>query len=117
MRRLAVAAGAVLLGLAGAWTAVCAVAFYSTTLGLGVGVVATAAAIHALPAGWLRFGFTAGWLSVLGIAVLGRAEGDWVIQADWHGYSLLAASLGFLMYVVVTIPRRVAQPGGGHPTS
>jgi len=54
---------------------------------------------------------------VLGIAVLGRAEGDWVIQADWHGYSLLAASLGFLMYVVVTIPRRVAQPGGGHPTS
>lgn len=94
------------LVVVGAWTAVCAVALYSNALWLGLGVGASAVAMHALPGGWLRFGFMTGWLTVLVIALLGRPEGDWVIVADWHGYTLLGAGLFFVTYAVTTVPRR-----------
>jgi hypothetical protein len=101
------------LALVGAWTAVCVVALNSNAPWLALGVVASAVAVHALPGGWLRFGFVAGWLAVLAVALLGRPEGDWVIVADWHGYTLLGTGLVLLMYAVATVPRRAPKPGNG----
>jgi len=99
------------LAAIGAWTAVCAVALYSDAPWLALGVAAPAAATYALPGGWPRFGFIAGSLAILAIALLGRPEGDWVIAADWHGYTLLGAGLVFLTYAVGTVPRRARKPG------
>ena len=101
------------LAVVGAWTSLCVVGFYSHTPWLVVGVAGSVAATGALSAGWLRFGFVAGWLVVLAMALLGRSEGDWVIVADWRGYTLLVTGLLLLSYAVATIPRRAAKPGNG----
>ena len=53
------------LAVIGAWTALCAVALNSDAPWLALGIAAPAAATYALPGGWPRFGFIAGWLTVL----------------------------------------------------
>jgi hypothetical protein len=102
---------AIPLAAIGAWTALCAVALNSDAPWLALGIAAPATATYALPGGWPRLGFIAGWLTVLAIALLGRPEGDWVIAADWHGYTLLGSGLVFLTYAVGTVPRRAQKPG------
>ncbi|MGD9961034.1 hypothetical protein [Nocardioides sp.] len=95
---------------AGAWTAVCVIALNTRWWGLPVAVAATVLAAFALPAGWLRGGFTLGWVTVLGLALVGRPEGDWAIVSDWRGYTMLATGLFVLTYAVGTIPRRARKP-------
>lgn len=115
MRVLGAVALVVLLVAAGAWTGLCAVAVNGIAWALLLGVAATAAAIRALPGGRPRLAFTAGWLGVLVLALLGRPEGDWAIVADWHGYTLLGAGVCFLAYGIATVPRRAAKQGNGRP--
>jgi len=110
MRTLAAVPLAVLLVLVGAWTALCAVVFSSLDWGLLLGVLASVTTSYALPGGWPRLGFTAGWVGVLVVTLLERPEGDWVIVADWHGYSLLATGVLLLAYGVATVPRRARKP-------
>ncbi len=106
---VAAVAAVVAVVVVGAWAGVCAVAVHTRTPTLLLAVVATGAVSHALPPGWLRGGFAAGWLVVLGAAVLGRPEGDWAVIADWRGYTLLVAGLVLLSHAAGTVPRRGAR--------
>jgi hypothetical protein len=105
--RLVTAAALALLGAAaGLATGICAVAFYARPWGWWVAVIGISAALLALPRGVLRLGFGLGWIGVLGLAVLGRPEGDWVISADLSGYGLLGVGLVHLGYLIATLPVR-----------
>lgn len=110
MRRLArVAAVGLGTGVAtalGAWTSACVIAVHSVTWGLILGLLATGAAVLAASPGLARLGFTLGWGFVLLLAVLGRPEGDWVIEADVNGYALLGCGLAALASGVATLPVR-----------
>ncbi len=89
---------------------------------LGGGVALSAVAVHrtiglGLPLGlllaytgslgtawWLRtsrrprlaVSYAGGWLVVVGLAMLGRPEGDYALAADVRGYLMSGASLGVL---------------------
>ncbi len=63
----------------------------------------TAAAI-ALPGGWIRLGFVAGWLVVVLVAVAGTSAGSYAISADLRGYLFLAWALAMMVGTIVTLP-------------
>lgn len=98
-----------LLGLGaafvGAVTAIASVALHDGNwawflLALG----APTAALIALPHGWIRFGFVAGWLGVVLLAVAGTAAGSYAISADLRGYGFLAWAMGLMIAAIVTLP-------------
>lgn len=72
-------------------------------------VLAPLAATVALPRGGPRVSFVAGWCLVLGVAVLGRPEGDYAVAATPRGYGVLLVGMLLIALAVATIPR----PGGG----
>ena len=58
--------------------------------------------------------YAVGWLVVLGVALGGRPEGDFVLAGDLEGYALIAASLAVLALGVASLPGRHRHPGP-HP--
>jgi len=56
--------------------------------------------------------YVVGWLALLGLAVTGRPEGDFVVAADAPGYALLVAGLVLVLVGVVSFPRTRARLGG-----
>ncbi|GAB6986708.1 hypothetical protein [Nocardioides pyridinolyticus] len=105
MRRLAAATG---LLVAGAATAVAAVALHDLGWGFALTVAAVLAAVVALPAGWWsRLAFVAGFDAVLGWLAVPRPEGDYLVSQDWQGYGLLAFGLVLLVGALATLPRNL----------
>jgi hypothetical protein len=102
---------ALLAAAAGVVSGVCAVAFYLEPWGWWLSVTGLTAAVFVLT-GWSRTTFGAGWLAVLGLAVLGRPEGDWAIGTGVPGYGLLAVALLHLGFVAATLPVRRTVPSG-----
>ncbi len=47
--------------------------------------------------------YVAGWLVVLGLAVIGRPEGDYVIANDVRGWCLLAAAPVMVLVGIVSV--------------
>jgi hypothetical protein len=103
-------AGALLLLVAGAATALATVAVHQEWWGLLLGGAATVATLLALPAGWAtRLAFGLGWTAFLFWLVPARPEGDYAISSDTTGMSLLGLGLAVLLFSVVTLPRRGAE--------
>lgn len=99
-------AGALLLALVGALTALPAVAMHLRWWGLVVVLLAPAAFLVALPGGWPRVGFAAGWTAVVGLLSLPRPEGDHVVPGSVPGYALLAVTTAVVLVALVTVPAR-----------
>ncbi len=76
----------------------------------------------ALPGRWWgRLAFAVGWVAVVGLASVPRAEGDYLVGGDAAGYTLLVATLVVVTGSLVTlghpVPRRRVDHGdGGLPT-
>lgn len=97
---------AVGLLLAGAATGVAVVALHPIGWGLALGLVATAVAVAALPAGWWsRLAFVLGWDGIVGWLTFPRPEGDYVISQDGPGYTVLGAALVLVVVGIATLPR------------
>ena len=107
MRPLAHAAVAVVLLALGAGTAVAAVAVHEIGWwGLPLALLATALTLRALPAGWwLRLPMAVGFTAMVGWLATPRREGDYLVSADWRGYTVLAAALLVLVLGIATLPR------------
>jgi uncharacterized membrane protein YccC len=83
------------------------VAVHSWWVMLALGAVAVVASMAALPvAWWSRPPFAVGFTTMVGLGMVPRPEGDYLISADAQGYSLLAATLVLLIGTFVTLPRR-----------
>jgi hypothetical protein len=93
-----------MLLIVGAATGLGAVAEYARWWGLALAVSASLLTVYAAPAGWPRCGYVVGWLVPLGLAQLGRPEGDWALVADVPGYLLLLVGVLLLTYAVATVP-------------
>ncbi len=101
--RLLVAA---LLLVAGAATALAAVALHPFGWGFLLGAVATLAALVAVGAGWsTRLAFGIGWVGFIAWVTPTRAEGDFAISSDPAGFGLVVLALVVLVYSVATLPR------------
>lgn len=101
----------VLFALGGAVTALAAVMVHQRWWGLALAVAATLATTAAIPAGWsTRLPFAVGFAAVLGLAMVPRGAGDYLVPGDAQGYSLVA--LGFLLVLtaVSTLPRPGRSP-------
>lgn len=110
MRILARAAAAVGLLAVGAGTALATVAVHELWWGLPLALVATAAALVALPAGWwARLPFALGWTAFVGWVVTPRPEGDYAISSDWRGYTVVGVALLLLVIGIATLPRPVRR--------
>ena len=95
-------ASLLLAGVVGATTGVCAIGVDGFTWGALLGAGAILATTYAAPPGAIRVGFVAGVAIAVGVAVLGRPEGDWAIVADARGYLLLGSTLLALCFGVAT---------------
>jgi hypothetical protein len=74
--------------------------------GFSLSVVATLAALLALPRGWLtRLPFGVGFVALVAWMAPQRDEGDFVVSSDLLGYALLGFSLVVLVVAVATLPR------------
>lgn len=90
----------------GAVTGVAAVMVHQRWWGLALAVAALAAAVVALPAGWwTRLPFALGFVAVLGLAMVPRGEGDYLVPGNARGYLLLAAGFVLVLSAVATLPR------------
>ncbi len=107
---------AVGLLLGGAVVGLATVALHSIWWGLLLGVLATAAALWALPGGWwLRLPFGLGWAAMAGYLSVPRGEGDYVIAASLDGYLLLGFAVVVLVVSVATVPRPGRSDAGPPP--
>lgn len=95
-------------GLLGAVVSLCALAVHrSGPAWLVVAVVAS------LGAAWVLRGtgrprlaasYSLCWLVVFGVAVAGRAEGDYVLATDLAGYTLSVVALALVVLTVSVLP-------------
>ncbi|WP_295658740.1 hypothetical protein [uncultured Nocardioides sp.] len=93
--------------LLGSATAYAAVLVHTRWWGLLLGLAACACTLVALPGRWWgRLAFAAGWVAVVALAALPRAEGDYLVAADTAGYSLLVATLVVVLGSLVTLGGR-----------
>jgi len=96
--------------LLGAGVGLCAVLLHGYPWGWALGIAATAATSVALPGGWwARLPFSLGWVGVLGVATVPRAEGDYMVASDTAGYALLLAGVVVLATGFVGLTRRSAS--------
>ena len=95
----------------GAATAYAAVLVHARWWGLALGLAACACALVALPGRWWgRLAFALGWVTVVALGALPRAEGDYLVAADAAGYTLLVATLVVVVGSLVTL----GGPGAAH---
>lgn len=90
----------------GALSGTAAVMLHQRWWALALIVVALMATVLAVPSGWwTRLPFAVGFVAVLGLAMLPRGEGDYLVGADPQGYTMLG--LGFALFLVsaATLPR------------
>lgn len=111
---------AVALGMlaAGAVSGAAAVLVHQRTWGLVLGLATATVTSVALPARWwLRPAFAAGWMAVVTLAVMPRAEGDYLVPGNVAGYAVLGWSFVLLLAALVTLParRRAADDPGVRP--
>jgi hypothetical protein len=106
-------AGAALLVVGGAATALATVLLHQVWWGLLLSVAATVAALVALGRGWLtRLPFALGWVGLAAAVTPQRPEGDYLVGSNTSGYLLLGFALLVLLFAVVTLPRpRRGTPG------
>jgi hypothetical protein len=52
-----------------------------------------------------------GWLAVFGIAVAGRAEGDYVVAGDLEGYLLMAVGFALVVLGITSLGRGRGRTG------
>ena len=105
VRDLALHVGCLLLGAA---VAVCGIAVHGSAfpLGLLLGLVPSYATAWWLTTSVRRrsaASYAVGWLVVLGVAVLGRREGDVALAADLAGYAFVVTGLGHVVVGVVSL--------------
>jgi hypothetical protein len=94
--------------LAGAVTSLAAVMVHQRWWGLLLVAAAVAAAVVAMPPGWsTRLPFALGFALVLGLAMVPRGEGDYLVAGDGSGYVLLAVGFVLVLSAVATLPRPV----------
>lgn len=98
-----------LLGLVaavvGAVTGIASVALHDASWAWFVlTVAAPAAAVTALPKGWLSLGFALGWLAVVLVAIGGTSAGSYAISADLRGYAFLAGAMALMVGAIVSLP-------------
>ena len=101
----------VLIGfLLGAGTSLATLALHQSWRWLALAAAATLVVLLALPrGGWLRLPFALGWTVIVLVAVLGRPEGDYVLGAEVHGYTVLIGGLGVLIGATLLSVRRGAE--------
>lgn len=98
-------AAALGLLVAGFVVGLAAVALHARGWGLGLAVVATLAALVALPPGlWSRCAYAAGWIVALALAVIPRPEGDYAVASDVAGYVLIGLGLVLVVGALATLP-------------
>ena len=104
----------------GAVVGVASVLVHGAWWGLPLVVAATAATTYALPGGWrTRLAFVGAWGLAVGLLLVPRAEGDYLVAADVRGYVLLGWGLALVVTGFATLPPplRRARPGPDHPPS
>ena len=100
--------GALGLVVLGAVAALAAVMVHQRWWGLVLAVPATVLTAVALPAGWwTRLPFAAGFAVVLGLAMVPRGEGDYLVPGNGRGYVLIGLAFVVIMVSVATLPRPV----------
>jgi hypothetical protein len=108
---LALALAAAMVGAA---TCVAALAVHRTGPGLlALAVAASLGVAWALRStGTPRLGaaYCLGWLLVLGTALAGRPEGDYVLASDRAGYVMMATGFALVVLGITSLGR-----GDGHP--
>lgn len=107
-------ARALLLLVVGFVVGVAAVAVHARAWGLVLAAVATLAGLVALPPGFSsRVAYAAGWVIPLGLAMIPRPEGDYLIASDPTGYALLGVGMVLLIAALATLPggRGKRRPG------
>lgn len=98
----------VMCAVGGIVTSIAAVMVHQRWWGLTLAVAAVAAATVALPAGWwTRLPFALGFVVVLGVAMVPRGEGDYLIPGNARGYVLLGVGFVLMLTAVSTLPRPV----------
>ncbi len=103
LRRLAVAIALLLLG---AVVGIAAIALHQFLWGLALALVATAVTAYALPPGWwTRLAFVLGWVVMVGRLTVPRPEGDYLVNQDWQGYTVLAFGMVLAAAGLATLPR------------
>lgn len=109
-----------LLLLAGAATAVAAVAVHTLWWGLPLVAAGVGSALVAVGRGWLtRLPLALGFVAGVGVAAWTRPEGDFAIMVGLPGSLLLLLALLVLLFALVTLPppRRAGESAtGGRPT-
>ena len=106
---------AVAAAFVGAATAVAAIAVHrSGPVWLALAVVASLAvgwALRSTGTPRLAAAYCLGWLVVLGYALAGRPEGDYVLASDGAGYVMMTT--GFLLVVlgITSLGRGEVRPG------
>jgi len=103
----------VLLLVLGAVVGVAAVAVHSWWWGLVLGATGTLIGAWALKPGWsTRLPYAVGWLVPLGLAMVPRAEGDYLVSGDLRGYLLIAVGMVLIVLTTATLPlgRRITPP-------
>lgn len=108
---LGLVVGGVVVGAASVLT-------HGRTPGLVLAVVASLAALAALPPGWCRLAFALGWDGVLGYVLLPQPAGDYLVSSDVRGYVLLVLGLLLLLFAVITLvpPRRAVTTSSDAPS-
>jgi hypothetical protein len=80
---------------------------------LPLGLLVALATTYAVPWWLLRSrhprtaaSYVVGWLVVLGVVVVGRPEGDYLLGSDLEGYALLLGGLGLIVVAIVSVTGR-----------
>lgn len=122
--RILATVGLTLLALAlGLGTGLASTAVHDKSwLWFALAVAAPATAAWAAPAGWLRIGFTTGWIALVLLAIQGTRAGSYAISADLRGYLFLGCGLALMVSAIVTLPTPRTRRGQGvesaaHPTT
>lgn len=117
--RLALALPVAMASLAlGVVVGTAATLVHGLRVGLVLALVASIAAVLALPPGWWsRLPFALGWLGVVLYLSNPRPEGDYLVASDLDGYLLLGSGLVLVAFSIITVrplrPRRSPPASAG----
>jgi len=84
---------------------------HQRTWGLVLAVAAIAATTVAIPAGWsTRLPFAVGFAAVLGLGMVPRGAGDYLVPGNARGYVLVGIGFVLVLVAVSTLPRPTRSP-------